>query len=290
MENSQKIEAYFNKELSPAEEQQLFDALESNADLKREFEFQNDIIEGIKEYRKAELIARLNEVKLISHTQYLAVKVITSIAVVSIVGLGAYFFYYTNNLNSKLVNGETVTPTEEFLDSVDQSPPEQPAEGQDQPEEFQDPTPQVADTPTTKQPAQVIKENSNKVQSPEVEMPDVVESFNSDFADTNSEEDLSIPANTATAGLNLRTELDVELKMKRKYNFHYQLVEKKLVLYGNFEEEPFEILEIIKEDGGVDLFLYYKEHFYGIVAGSDKIQPLKEIIDPQLVERLESLR
>ena len=78
--------------------------------------------------------------------------------------------------------------------------------------------------------------------------------------------------------------------MKRKYNFHYQLVEKKLVLYGNFEDEPFEILEINKEDGGVDLFLYHKEHFYGIVQGSEKIQPLKEINNPQLIERLESLR
>ena len=289
MENSQKIETYFNKELSPAEEQQLLDDLGSDADLKQEFEFQQDIIEGIKDYRKSELIARLNEVKIISTTQQLAVKVISSVAVITVVGLSAYFFYSTNNDTTKLKSDDTVVQTEESQKMGNQVIAEQPGD-EEQPEATQDRTIQAEDTPEVKQPEPVAQEDNVTELTPGVTMPDVVETFDSDIADTNTEEDLSIPVNTTSAGINLRTELDVEIKMKRKYNFHYQLIEKKLVLYGDFEDEPFEILEINKEDGDVDLFLYHKEHFYGIVKGSDKIQPFKEISDPQLIGRLESLR
>ena len=145
------------------------------------------------------------------------------------------------------------------------------------------------DVKQTPQPA-VPKENIISEKTPEVTMPDIVDPFETEVAEDNVEEDLSVPANTTTTELNLRSKLDVEIKMKRKYNFHYQLIEQKLVLYGDFEDEPFEILEINKDNGGIDLYLYYKDNFYGIDQGSKKIEALKEIADPVLIQRLQALR
>ncbi len=291
MENSQKIEAYFNNELSSADEQQLIKELESNPELKQDFEFQQDIVEGLKSYRKEQLIARLNEVKIISTTQHLVVKVISSVAVVAVVGLGAYFFYYTNNNESRLLSEAAKTSiSDPGIDDpqllIEDVPEQEPINETQQDLIVENKEVDVKQTP---QPA-VPKENIISEKTPEVTMPDIVDPFETEVAEDNVEEDLSVPANTTTTELNLRSKLDVEIKMKRKYNFHYQLIEQKLVLYGDFEDEPFEILEINKDNGGIDLYLYYKDNFYGIDQGSKKIEPLKEIADPVLIQRLQALR
>lgn len=290
MENSHKIEAYFNNELSSADEQKLMKELETNNELKQDFEFQKDVVEGLKAYRKEQLIARLNEVKMISTTQHLVVKVISSIAVVAVVGLGAYFFYYTNNNESKLISEATKTVVDESIIN-EQQPQIADVATQQEIDEVQTDLTEDADIEMqqAQQPA-VKEEKIISEKTPEVIMPDVVDSFDSELVDTSIEEDLSVPANTIATGLNLRSKLDVEIKMKRRYNFHYQLIEQKLVLYGDFEDEPFEILEINKDDGGIDLYLYHKDNFYGIEQGSDKIEPLKEIVDPVLIQRLQALR
>ena len=291
MENSQKIEAYFNNELSSADEQQLIKELESNPELKQDFEFQQDIIEGLKSYRKEQLITRLNEVKIISTTQYLVVKVISSVAVVAVVGLGAYFFYYTNNNESRLLSEAAETsisePTVDDPQLLIEDVPEQEPDNEVQQDlVVENKEVEVKQTP---QPT-VPKENIISEKTPEVTMPDIVDPFATEMTEDNVEEDLSVPANSTRTVLNLGSKLDVEIKMRRKYNFHYQLIEQKLVLYGDFEDEPFEILEINKYNGGIDLYLYYKDNFYGVDQGSKKIEPLKEIVDPVLIQRLQALR
>ena len=54
MTNQEKIEAYFDNQLSADEQKDLFSQLESDASLKKEFEFQEEIVEGLKAYRKQE--------------------------------------------------------------------------------------------------------------------------------------------------------------------------------------------------------------------------------------------
>ena len=64
MNNFEKIEAYFNNELSSSEKNEFLNEIESNSELKSEYNFQNDIINGIKEARKAELKAMLDKVPI----------------------------------------------------------------------------------------------------------------------------------------------------------------------------------------------------------------------------------
>ena len=64
MENFEKVEAYFNNELNDSEKNDFLNEVESNAELKSEYNFQNEVINGIKEARKAELKAMLDKVPI----------------------------------------------------------------------------------------------------------------------------------------------------------------------------------------------------------------------------------
>ena len=68
MKHIDKVAAYFDNELSEAEKQDFLKELEANPELKSEFEFQQQVVEGIQAARKAELKAMLDklEPKLVS--------------------------------------------------------------------------------------------------------------------------------------------------------------------------------------------------------------------------------
>jgi hypothetical protein len=292
MENIQKIDAFFNNELSDSQKEQFLADLKTDQTLQSEFAQQEEIVEGIKDFRKAELISRLNDIKIVSSTQYLAVKVISSIGVIAMIGFGAYLIYFNNSSDTELIaeNNMTEIVPEERLDNVMQAEP-QDVTTVVVPEEEQVLNEQDLNKETKTATEKVLVEKENTVTpAPDVDMPEVVDGFDTETLDDSSQEDLSIPANTASSSVNLRSEFEVEVKMKRRYNFHYQIVDKKLILFGDFKNDPFEILELNRQNGGVNLYLYYQDHFYGINQDSDEIQSLEEITDPKLVQKLEQLR
>lgn len=292
MENIQKIEAFFNNELSDSQKEEFLADLKTDQALQSEFAQQEEIVEGIKDYRKAELISRLNDIKIVSSTQYLAVKVISSIGVIAMIGFGAYLIYFNNSSDTELIadNDMTEIVSEEGLDNVMQTEPQDvtkviiPEEEQVSNEES------IKEESTTITDKVAVENEQAAIPAPDVAMPEVVDGFDTETIEDSSQEDLSIPANTASSSVNLRSEFEVEVKMKRRYNFHYQIVDKKLILFGDFKNDPFEILELNRQNGGVDLYLYYQDHFYGINQDSDEIQSLEEITDPKLVQKLEQLR
>ena len=294
MNNSQKIDAYFNDELSGSEKEQFLADLESNPELQKEFSLQSDIVEGIKEYRKAQLISRLNDIKIVSSSQYMAIKVLSSAAVVALVGLGAYFIYFTNSSETELLNDNKTTElvTEDPNQQMNQEPQQtntvdieksQP-EKSTSTESGDQATASMADV--SNEPDEVTNE---EISDPEVTMPEVLDEFESEMTISGTEEDISAPPSTIKSNLNLRTKLEVDVKMKRKYNFHYQVIDEKLTLFGEFEDGPFEILEINTNEV-VNLYLYYLDNFYAIDQSSEDIKPLKEITDEGLIDRLQKLR
>ena len=294
MENSQKIDAYFNNELSSSEKEQFLAELETNAELQKEFAEQKEIVQGIQDYRKTQLINRLNDIKIVSTSQYVAVKVISSIAVVTLVGLGAYFIYFNNTTNTELLNNPV---TEEIVDNTSQNDPAPesiaPVENNEletEEEPIANKEEKVGSSSIEKRNSSVVtEEKDTETSEPEVTMPEVVDSFDTENPAVQSEDDISAPANTVKSNLDLRTKFEVEVKMKRKYNFHYQVIDTKLTLFGEFDQGPFEILEI-NNQGGVDLYLYYQENFYEINQASEEIQSLTEITDQAVKNRLQSLR
>jgi hypothetical protein len=75
----------------------------------------------------------------------------------------------------------------------------------------------------------------------------------------------------------------------KKYNFHYQFKDGKLLLYGPFEKDVYEIMEFFNGEKRT-LFLYYNEHYYLLKDNSTSLKPLNAIQDAELLNKLREYR
>lgn len=281
MKNIEKIAAYFENELSEAEKQDLLKELDSNPELKSEFDFQEQVIEGIKATRKAELKEMLNNVPVASvgtSSSSFLYKTLIGGAATIIVGSGIYWYYIGSNEPSESVQEPVTIEYQEKESTV----------------EIDDIIPvvedkELANSETIINTTKVVEsaKTSPKAATPTVDMPEMpTDSFDSQ---TLPEESLEVPKTIRNASVNLNSKIDVEVKMKKKYNFHYQFVSGKLVLYGDFDDSLFEVLELNDEDES-NLYLYYKSNYYYIKDKSGEIVELKEVKDKALIQKLASIR
>ncbi|MBR9998402.1 MAG: hypothetical protein KFF73_05490, partial [Cyclobacteriaceae bacterium] len=86
----------------------------------------------------------------------------------------------------------------------------------------------------------------------------------------------------------LYSKTEVRTLRHKKYDFHYELNEGTLTLYGNFEEIPYEILEINSSDGK-RLFLNYRNNYY-MLLNTHEISALNPITDTTLIRELDIVK
>lgn len=280
MNKFEKVEAYFNNELSSSEKNEFLNDIESNTELKSEYNFQNEIINGIKEARKAELKAMLNKVPITSvSTASTGLYKIFAGSVATILLGTASWYYFATTKQVELSN-----KTEVVKDFTENNVAEN---INSESEKLQTTSaPILKEEMIDRGTKQVIEQ---KEATPSVNTP-ILPNSESDFENHSlDEENLDIPADLNSASINLNSKVDVEIIMKKKYSFHYQYSHSKLILYGEFEEGLFEVLELNKEDN-VEVYLYYKSNFYYIHNNTDSISPLKSVSDEKLKQKLEGLR
>jgi len=275
MENFKKVEAYFNNEFSDTEKADFLNEVETNTELNTEFNFQKDVINGIKEARKAELKAMLNQVPIsaVSTASTGLYKVIIGGATTIL--LGTAFWYYTNSEQIKKPVQETLAITSSEVEK-----------GSDIKIEEEIPvTSHVVKPKDTKEPTLAqTKAKSTQAITPNLpSSEDVMDSGNI------SEEKVDVPEAISNSSINLNSKVNVEVKLKKKYSFHYQYSNKGIVLYGDFKEGLFEILELNKNES-TDYYLFYKSNYYYINEKSGKITALKPVTNKSLKNKLSALR
>jgi len=88
----------------------------------------------------------------------------------------------------------------------------------------------------------------------------------------------------------LESQLEIEIiSNKRKYPFHYQVIEGRLLLYGDFSEEPYELLEI-SINSEKELYLFFKDKYYEIEETASEATPLQPVTNKSIVRELEKLK
>ncbi len=274
MDNFEKVEAYFNNELNDSEKNDFLSEVESDANLKSEYNFQNEVINGIKEARKAELKAMLNNVPVasLSTASSSLHKILVGGATTLIIG--SSFWYYFNSISANNEVKENIIVDVTPLNTIENKP--QIIIKESNPVEI----PDEASTPSAKT---SVKKEKFTVNTPTVPNSD------NDFANQSlPEENLDIPNDISRATINLNSKVNVEIKLKKKYGFHYQYLNEKLVLYGSFEEGLFEVIELNTQNK-TELYLYYKSNYYFIKDKSGSIVPLKPVINASDKLKLERL-
>jgi len=285
MTNSERIEAYFNNELPEAEKQQLLNDVDSDPSLKSEFQFQQDVVDGIKAYRKKELIARLDNVQIAATGQSVLLKGLAVLGIAGIATVSTYMWIDSTS-DKELIADETgkieqvISQPDEKLIEVDDA---KKAPNTIKEDVLNDKP--VSEKNNTDKKASSAKETTASV--PEIVMPEVMEPDSSN--DAISEDKLEAPEAMNTSEIILNTSTNVEVKFSKKYNFHYQVTDGQLTLFGEFEDAPFEVLEM-KTNKGIQSYLFYKDNFYGLNSNSEDIEPLQVIENVELIKELQKRR
>ena len=283
------IEDYFEGGLSPSEEASLKSKLSTDPELNGEFELQKDIINTIKETRRIDLKNRLNNINIHwYHTVSNGWKVAATITSIVISGLAAYYFIDQENSNQDKIQIETQSNQLVVNEFEEASIPDKPILSKL--EEAED-IPVIEEKQKISEPSPVPdKENEIKETQPaeeyamEVVVPEVIENF--DAVDDMEVENISESDIKSINPIkkDIYSSVEVESVIHKKYNFHYKFSGGMLTLYGNFEDVPYEILEINSAEGK-RFFLNYKDNFYYIIQTTDIMQ-LESVTNEALLGEL----
>ena len=265
MTNFEKIDDYLANRL-PAEEKAAFEqAMEGDPALKSEVGLQGQIINGIQQARAAELKHMLQQAPVPS-SGWTAGQVTAGVLFAGILGAGLYFYLRPAP--------EPLPTTPEVVTQPAITPESTPApEATEEEKVVEQPRKETTAPPKTKTVTPVQKPNI-QVTDPSAELTDS-----------------SVPEVSATPE---RTEISVSkmdvvtMAPDKKYTFHYQFTDNKLHLYGPFDKNLYEILEINGDSHAV--FLFYKENYYLLDEAQHAITPLTAIRDGQLLKKLREYR
>lgn len=279
MSNFELIDNYLTNRLNESERAAFEQQMKSDPALKADVEFQASIVEGLKKARVAELKAMLNKVPVnTAPVQFSTLKLAAGLVGTAVLVSAIYLYVKEDN------QPEVPSPTP-IEDSIKQK------------EQTKEEVKAIEEVANEDQSTEVNKKIDNKKESSvkpaekitpskEVTKPtlDVVDP-SEDLTESTPTRETIEPSRPGLATPAMEVEID---STNKKYSFHYQFVNGKVVLYGAFDKSLFEILEI---NGGTHAtFLFYKENYFTLDESKHEITPLEVIKDKALIKKLKEFR
>ena len=282
MDNNNLIDRYFDGEMSEVEMKAFESSVKHDPVLEKEFLFQQEIIESIKATRMAEIKANLNAIDISGAASGTGsswiYKTVASVAVVG--GAITYFTVFNNPFTTKeeiTTPVENITSTEVTQFEVTDSEviEEGVIESKSEVESISK-KPIVTASAKKDEVAEIRDTESSSLVSPAItdDFGDIDDAASNALAPVNELIDKSAFEHST---------ISIELNNnKQKYNFHYQLKNNKLFLYGNFDK-VYEVLDFKHKDQS-DLFFFYDNKYYDIDDASTSINAFVEIEGEELSE------
>ncbi|WP_462248379.1 hypothetical protein [Ekhidna sp.] len=300
----EQIDNYHSGRMSDSEMAEFNKAIESDPSVKAESDFQSDIVNGLKEYRKLELKSRLDAINVgptwIEFAQQSALmKSFGGVVIASLIGTGIYFYgekpeivEYDQDATVEAQEVESIEFVwqlgEEEKENTETQLIEKPVvtniskvdENQVAKEEEIVSQDLVADESNTVSDVLEVKE----VYKPSFEAPNA-EAVGEDaaFETTGLDE---IPA--TDNGDVTENSIDVLSEITKSSTIKYKYYDGKLFLNGAFDKAPYEILEINSKSGR-RIYVYYLGSYYK-VGNADKLTELPKVTNPQVIDELKTLR
>ena len=293
MINYDSIEEYLNGTLSKDQMEGFELKLEQDPEFKREFDFQNDIIESLKNTRKAELKARLNDVQVgsgigIGSTGSI-VKISSAIIITAGIGILSYFTLFDKTATkdpSTTSNIEQILTEESQPEITQKEDTEQQEESPSKPESIDQSTNEKSPTDTEGKQTAVRDTQKEFITTPVPVKPEIIEDFPEDQETVVDVPDNTLPESTITF---TKSNIEIDIQDDEQYDFHYRFVDDRLFLYGDFHDGVYEIIEI-REGDIKSIFLYYNMKFYALDKSRKIITSLQEIKDDELRFKLERIK
>ncbi|HLF32671.1 MAG TPA: hypothetical protein VI583_00450, partial [Cyclobacteriaceae bacterium] len=269
--------------LSVQDKNLLENKINTDPALKSEVEIQRDIIGVIRNIRKSELKSMLASTHVgWYHLVPAAWKAAASVVIFTVTGLSAYFLIQgSGDSLSSSAASEQVKPVieenRENLEPVNSSP-------------------QIGDAESASEISRTKPDGESKTEIQDVAVPElVIPQPVLDDSPGNLGENELIREEAANADpLNPTHDIagkvvTVSTGKDANYDFHYSFSEGNLMLYGNFEGTPYEILEV-NSTGGKKYFLYFNSDYFSLSQNTISISPLVKVTDQNLIGELDILK
>ncbi|MEM1405229.1 MAG: hypothetical protein AAGG59_00530 [Bacteroidota bacterium] len=286
MDNLELIDAYLRDDMDSSQKSSFEKKLASDPNLKGQFEFQSKVVAGIKEARKLELKAMLDQV-VVGGVQSISLgKIAVTLLVAGLAGWGIYYFNSAPDEQQFLPIAQESESAEDLI--IDNEVITESTTGNTEKELPVDQQADKASTNAQRTESENIAETEPVVSEPKINKPELISSFEGDGSDADS---LLAPGSVAVNGETKElSSIDVSIdNTKKKFTFHYQFKNGRLFLYGDFSSDLYEILEF-NTNGKKAIFLFYKGKFYDLDGKNERIVELKTVKNKALVTKLEKAR
>jgi len=289
--NEEFVNRYLDNELSEIERLDFENKILHDSELREEYNFQKDLIEGIKETRRLELKSRLSNIPINTPLyQTIGFKAVAIASITASVGIGAYYLFSNTNdiqLSDIDLNSNQLTLTEEvdipkIPEAITPIFKEEPKK-----EVVMDVISQ--EKPKTEAVAKNTEAVEPKIIHPNVIQPDIVETFEEEDV-TPKEINIDPQINNLDEiKENVESTVEISTVKDKRNKFHYKFFENKLYLLGNFNDMPYEIIEL-NTSKGKSYFLFYNNSFYKLNSEQVKPAPLVKIENDSLVNELKIIQ
>lgn len=295
MTNKQElIDQYHSGDLSPEQMADFENQLELNPELKAESDLQSEIIDGLKEFRKAELKSRLNAIDVSPGwmefvQQSSLVKSFGGVAVATLIGSGVYLYAERDETvpsstdNSIVISAPEMEQDEFNFDLSTLIVSEEVSDLKENQKSiaFSSPISRVESKDLNSKEEKGTGDKSEAF-VPEFSAPNA-NSVEDDSKFESSDLD-AIPEVTATEN----SKIDVITENVKNVNIKYKYYDGKLFLSGDFDQAPYEILEINSANGR-RIYIQYLEKYYQVET-AHKLSDLPEVTNQKLIKELHLLK
>jgi hypothetical protein len=276
MSNFELIDDYLTNRLGEAEKEAFERQLESDPALKADVDLQQQILEGVKKARVAELKSMLSRVPVNTGftVDFSVARLAAGVIGAGMIGAALYFYLRPEDVPNLKDAAADLSKKSEQIQNKKEEP-------------VQTETENTEVTPAVKlEEKKAIKSKEKETSgSSEVKQPKIEAIDPSDEMTHENEPAISEFTKGAVTVSHIAVETDTANK---KYDFHYQFASGKLFLYGPFDKNLYEILEINSQSHAV--FLFYKDNYYILDERQIKVTPLEPIKDTSLIQKLREYR
>ena len=299
-DQEEAIAQYLTRRMSEVERSAFEQKISESPQLAQKIEFEKQIAQGIKNYKKGILKSRLDQLELgpsIVETTSITTKTILAGITVIVIG-GLSYFMLTPGEILVIENQETIIGTDGMAEdknakiSLEIDTTYAMLSDKKEDERTSPITKDIENTTvklSTKQSKKESKSDKVILQAEvEVVLPDM-DGTEISFDETfDSLQDFSDDLMKNQAQVSSVPELEVEIEMKKTKKLKYIYVGEKLILIGDFSASPYQIIEdnTIAEK---NLYLYFEQEYYALTVTSEK-KALIPVRDIRLLDYLVDLR
>ncbi len=281
------IEAYYDGSIDPLQKAMLESKIQTDPLLRAEFDLQSQIIEGIADVRKHELKQRLSAIDVNGTGSFLlgsGVKWLAAGLSVAVI-FSVWLYWFTNTSE----NTDSIHLQNKDLMAVNESnyPPIPTVLKKNLLEENEEKEVGNNKSSTSKKEIDKIQNETLEENHTAKVKPQSLLTFQDDNLFTPATEKDFSKTIDRDVNRNMVSETKIEFldPIQESSHYHYKYFNNKLYLFGNFNNEPYQILELHNK-GKKQLFLSYQKTIYHIESGKIDITPLTEVTDQMLILEL----